>query len=75
MVATQTQNNFPLRVLRDGKPLEVMADGADAKADVLSISSEERLYHVIDDQAGWGDHTLEIIIENPGLHVFTFTFC
>lgn len=74
MVATQTQNTLPLRVLRDGKPLEVRADGRDIKADALYIGREERLYHIINDQAGWGEHTLEIIIENPGLRVFTFTF-
>ncbi len=74
MVAAQTPDSLPLKVIRDGKPLDIMADGKDAKADFLYISPEERLYHVIDDRAGWGEHTLEIIIENPGLRIFTFTF-
>jgi len=72
MVATNP--GFPLQALRDGKPLEPLDGGDDAKADRLYIGPEERLYHLIYDRSGWGEHTLEIIIENPGLRVFTFTF-
>lgn len=32
-----------------------------------------RLYHIVNDSE-YGEHTLEIIIESPGLQVFTFTF-
>ena len=35
---------------------------------------EDGLYRLIEDPAGSGEHTLEIIIENPGLRAFTFTF-
>ncbi|MBI1888531.1 MAG: hypothetical protein HYS15_01160 [Candidatus Spechtbacteria bacterium] len=37
------------------------------------VVSEHKLYHVIQDSE-YGEHTLEIIIENSGLKAFTFTF-
>ena len=61
-----------IRVLRDGKPV-----AAEAGEDVRSgsaIIKEERLYKLISDPAGYGEHTLEIIIEGTGLNGFTFTF-
>ena len=35
---------------------------------------EDRLYRLIEDPNGWGEYTLEIIIEGPGVRVFAFTF-
>ena len=35
---------------------------------------ESRLYELVDDPDGYGEHTLEIIIDSPGLKAFTFTF-
>ncbi|HEY9204795.1 MAG TPA: redoxin domain-containing protein [Candidatus Methanoperedens sp.] len=70
------RDNATIQVLRDGKPL-----GNEAGKDVLRKNgssviniSEARLYTLIEDPAGYGEHTLEIIIENPGLSAFTFTF-
>lgn len=64
----------PIRVLRDGKPLsnEVGEDITDTANSATTIS-EHRLYRLIEDTE-YGEHTLEIIIENPGLKAFTFTF-
>jgi len=65
-----------IRILRGGKPLE-----SEAGVDVMRINntsivnvSEARLYNLIEDPSGYGEHTLEIIVENPGLRAFTFTF-
>ncbi|PIT92687.1 MAG: thiol-disulfide isomerase [Candidatus Harrisonbacteria bacterium CG10_big_fil_rev_8_21_14_0_10_42_17] len=65
-----------VRILRDGKPIgaaagkDVIMNNGDA---VVNIHSNQ-LYRLIEDPAGHGEHTLEIIIENPGLKAFTFTF-
>ena len=61
-----------VRILRDGVPVEREA-GSDAREGSLFIF-EERLYRLIEDPEGHGEHTLEIIIEEPGLQAFTFTF-
>lgn len=39
----------------------------------LSIQ-ESRLYELVNDPDGYGEHTLEIIVDSPGLKAFTFTF-
>ena len=64
-----------IKILRDGKPL-----GAESGADVIKVGSdtvvnvkESRLYKLIESME-YGTHTLELIIENPGLKAFTFTF-
>ena len=64
-----------IKILRDGKPL-----GAEAGADVVREGSdtvvnvkESRLYKLIEG-ADYGTHTIEIIIETPGLKAFAFTF-
>jgi len=72
MVASADQP-VAVQVLRDGKSL-----GAAAGADVSATSSmatiqANRLYDLIQG-SDYGYHTIEIIIKNPGLHAFTFTF-
>ncbi len=69
-------NNVTVQVFRDGRPL-----GNESGKDVLirngssiAVISEPRLYSLIDDPAGYGEHTLEMIIDDPGLRAFTFTF-
>jgi thiol-disulfide isomerase/thioredoxin len=70
------KENTTIQVLRDGKPL-----GNESGKDVSRINgssivtiNEPRLYTLVEDPMGYGEHTLEIIVENPGLHAFTFTF-
>ena len=69
-----SETDATLRVLRDGKPL-----GTEAGADIAKDGSstvhikEPRLYKLIQDP-DYGQHTIEIIIEKPGLNAFTFTF-
>lgn len=74
MVASAKQP-VSLQILRDGKPLgaEVGEDAAIRNGASGAAVQEDRLYKLIQD-AEYGEHTIEIIIENPGLKVFTFTF-
>lgn len=68
--ASQSVN---IRVLEDGVPLT----GANAGSDVLNGNfsvQESRLYNVINNSNGSSEHTLELIIDAPGLQAYTFTF-
>ncbi|MDE1925341.1 MAG: redoxin family protein [Patescibacteria group bacterium] len=61
-----------ITILLDGKPIG--ADrGADVAADGTAIIQENRLYKLVE-SSNYGDHTLEIIVNNPGLQAYTFTF-
>lgn len=60
-----------VRVERDGKPL-IDDAGADVKNGILRVD-DDRLYEIVNDDA-YGEHTLELLIEGPGLQAFTFTF-
>ena len=61
-----------IRVLRDGAVLGAEA-GSDVSRDGTAIIHENRLYKLIRG-AGYGEHIIEILIENAGLQAFTFTF-
>ncbi len=75
LVASAT-NNVTVQVFRDGKSLgnESGKDVSMRNGSSIVTISEPRLYTLIEDPAGYGEHTLEINIENPGLRAFTFTF-
>lgn len=72
MVAS-SKNGSSIRILQDGKPVG-NAGGSDADENGRVLIQEERLYKLIDNPDGAGEHTLEIIIEDPALEIFTFTF-
>lgn len=61
-----------ITVMRDGKPL-TSDQGSDVDAQGRATIQEARLYDLID-QPSMQEHTLEIIIHNPGLQAYTFTF-
>ncbi len=70
-------NGVRARVLRDGKPLTSAEAGEDVilkDGQSYVTFKEDRLYKIIQDKNGAGEHTLEIIIEAPGLKAFAFTF-
>lgn len=71
MVAS-SQKGIKVRVFLDGKPLGREA-GEDVTQSTLFIKGD-RLYKIIQDPGGWGEHTLELIIETLDLRAFTFTF-
>lgn len=72
MVA-RSENGVWATVLLDGKPVREKA-GADVDKDGRIFIQEDQLYRIIEDPEGWGEHILEIIGDEPGLDVFTFTF-
>ncbi len=65
-----------IRVLLDGELISA-AFGDDVKKGELGLPTisvqEDRLYTIVRD-AGVAEHLLELIIEDPGLEAFTFTF-
>lgn len=62
-----------LTVLIDGKPISASMRGADVAADGTVTVQENRLYKLVEG-SDYGEHTLEIIVNNPGLDAYTFTF-
>ena len=62
-----------VEVLQDGKPVTSAAAGTDVQNGKAFIE-ESRLYNLINNPNGSGTHTLELIIDSPGLQAFTFTF-
>jgi thiol-disulfide isomerase/thioredoxin len=60
-------------VLQDGKPVTSAAAGTDVQNGKVFIQAS-RLYNLINNPDGSGTHTLELIIDSPGLEAFTFTF-
>ena len=61
-----------ITVLLDGKPVG-QERGADVSADGTVMIKENRLYKLIQD-SDYNEHTLEIIINDPGIEAYTFTF-
>ena len=59
--------------MQDGKPIGEAA-GADVDASGRVRIQAEGLYKLIDNPDGAGKHELEIVFEDPGIHIFTFTF-
>lgn len=71
MVA-RAEKELVVKVLRDGRPVTGVEAGADVQNGVMRVQ-EDRLYHLIAEPSG-SEHMLELIIEEPGLEAFTFTF-
>ncbi|MBI3573993.1 redoxin family protein [Candidatus Kaiserbacteria bacterium] len=65
-------NSVKITILLDGKPISAER-GADVAADGTAVIQENRLYKLVEG-SDYGDHTLEIIINSPGLQAYTFTF-
>jgi len=67
-----------VEVLRNGRPLTPQTAGADVVIDPrgrsIVLIGEERLYRLIDDQNGYGAHTLTVVFSQAGLEAYTFTF-
>jgi thiol-disulfide isomerase/thioredoxin len=66
-----------VRVTRDGQPLGTAA-GKDVTTDQYGKSSvlisTERIYEIVNDPAGYGEHVIEFTIENPGLQAYVIRF-
>lgn len=72
MVAS-SEHGGTIRIMQDGKPIGEAA-GADVDASGRVRIQAEGLYKLIDNPDGAGKHELEIVFEDPGIHIFTFTF-
>lgn len=66
------ERSVRVRVLLDGKPVGAVA-GEDVVNGIVTIK-EDRLYRIIENPEGYGEHTLELEVLDPGLRAFTFTF-
>ena len=66
------ENPVKVKLLRDGKPVGDAA-GSDFVGGEGTVHNKQ-LYRLIEDPEGWGEHTLEIIIEEGILEAYTFTF-
>lgn len=65
-----------VEILRDGKPLGHAAgkDVRETNGASRATIRESHLYELVSDPDGYGAHTLEIIIKQPNLKAFAFTF-
>jgi thiol-disulfide isomerase/thioredoxin len=73
MVAAGAASGTVMEVMQDGAPIS----GADAGTDVHNaqvVISGNRLYNLVKNADGGGEHTLQLIVETPGLQAYTFTF-
>jgi hypothetical protein len=64
-------------VLRDGVPLTPENAGVDIRFEKgvsYFYTSGTRIYNIVKDAAGYGTHTIELVIENSGLQIYTITF-
>ena len=70
-LVASSEKKVKAKILLDGEA--VGADsGSDVKNSIVEIK-EDKLYRIIEGETH-GEHTLEIIIDEPGLKAFTFTF-
>lgn len=64
------KNVYMVTSSEKGVMIKILNDGQEVKS--LDVK-EETLYPLVEN-SGYGEHLLEIIIENPGLKAFTITF-
>jgi len=62
-----------VEVLLDGQPIDNSKAGSDVRGGKMTIQAS-RLYNIVNDSAGSGEHVLELTIDSPGLQAYTFTF-
>lgn len=72
IVAAGAGTGTTVEVLQDGKAITDINAGSDVHDGKLVVGGN-KLYHLISNPSG-GVHTLELIVDQPGLQAFTFTF-
>ena len=72
IVAAGNPKGTVVEVLQDGKPVTATEAGSDVHNGKMTVSGN-KLYNIITNQAP-GVHTLQLIVDTPGLQAFTFTF-
>jgi len=73
MVAAGAATGTVVDVMQDGQPISAADAGSDVQNSKIIISGN-RLYNIVRNVAGGGEHTLQLIVETPGLQAYTFTF-
>lgn len=73
IVAAGAPSGTTVEVMQDGAPISAADAGSDVHNSQIVISGN-RLYNVVKNADGGGVHTLELIVQSPGLQAFTFTF-
>lgn len=73
-LVANSKSGVNVQILQDGVPVQEGA-GEDVAKDGSGAAfiKEDGLYKLIEGNE-YGEHVLEIIVENPGLRAFTFTF-
>jgi hypothetical protein len=72
MVAAGAASGTVIDVMQDGQPIGA-AGGTDVQNSKVTISGN-RLYNIVNNPDGGGEHTLQLKVETPGLQAYTFTF-
>ena len=73
IVAAGASSGTTVEVLQDGKPITAADAGSDVTNGKMVISGN-KLYNIVKNSDGGGEHVLELIVDSPGLQAFTFTF-
>jgi len=73
MVANAKDQPVDVTILRDGEPISDVK-GQDVNAEGVVRIDQDRLYRLIEDPSGPGEHTIELLIPETGFEAFTFTF-
>jgi thiol-disulfide isomerase/thioredoxin len=73
MVMGGAQGNVPLKIKLDGKPLTEKNRGKDVSAKDSVLVSSFELYNIVFDSQ-YGQHRLEVEVQDAGLEVYAFTF-
>jgi len=73
MVAAGASAGTTVEVMQDGQPISAADAGSDVHDGKIIISGN-KLYNIVKNADGGGEHTLQLIVETPGLEAFTFTF-
>jgi thiol-disulfide isomerase/thioredoxin len=73
IVAAGAANGTTVDVMQDGQPISAADAGSDVHNGTIVISGN-RLYNLVKNADGGGEHTLQLIVTSPGLQAFTFTF-
>lgn len=66
-----------VKVLRDGAPLPQSAAGEDIrfeKGESVFYVKDARVYEIVTDQAGYGEHTIELIPDSGGFVAYSLMF-
>ena len=78
IVAGAPGRSVEVVLLLDGRPLTRSNAGRDIRfgpgGRSFAVIQEERLYSLVDDQSGYGLHTLTLLLGGVGVEAYTFTF-